>query len=87
MAMKDLLDSKNPMKDESGMRKRGEVGETLATSGTYFSGGGLLEAGLKGVIDPKVAVEFSEKIAGVYADNHGNHIVVADVRTLTPRNL
>ncbi len=80
MAMKDLLDSKNPMKDESGMRKRGEVGETLATSGTYFSGGGLLEAGLKGVIDPKVAVEFSEKIAGVYADNHGNHIVVADVR-------
>ena len=31
MAMKDLLDSKNPMKDESGMRKRGEVGETLAT--------------------------------------------------------
>ena len=26
MAMKDLLDSKNPMKDESGMRKRGEVG-------------------------------------------------------------
>ena len=87
MAMKDLLGSKNPMKDESGMRKRGEVGETLATSGTYFSGGGLLEAGLKGVIDPKVAVEFSEKIAGVYADNHGNHIVVADVRDVDPKKL
>ena len=87
MALKDLLDSKNPMKDESGMRKRGEVGETLATSGTYFSGGGLLEAGLKGVIDPKVAVEFSEKIAGVYADNHGNHIVVADVRDVDPKKL
>ena len=87
MAMRDLLDSKNPMKDESGMRKRGEVGETLATSGTYFSGGGLLEAGLKGVIDPKVAVEFSEKIAGVYADNHGNHIVVADVRDIDPKKL
>ena len=87
MAMKDLLDSKNPMKDESGMRKRGEVGETLATSGTYFSGGGLLEAGLKGVIDPRVAVEFSEKIAGVYADNHGNHIVVADVRDVDPKKL
>ena len=87
MAMKDLLDSKNPMKGESGMRKRGEVGETLATSGTYFSGGGLLEAGLKGVIDPKVAVEFSEKIAGVYADNHGNHIVVADVRDVDPKKL
>ena len=87
MAMKDLLDSKNPMKDESGMRKRGEVGETLATSGTYFSGGGLLEAGLKGVIDPKVAVEFSEKIARVYADNHGNHIVVADVRDVDPKKL
>ena len=27
MAMKDLLDSKNPMKGESGMRKRGEVGD------------------------------------------------------------
>ena len=27
MAMRDLLDSKNPMKDESGMRKRGEVGD------------------------------------------------------------
>ena len=87
MAMKDLLDSKSPMKDESGMRKRGEVGETLATSGTYFSGGGLLEAGLKGVIDPKVAVEFSEKIAGVYPDNHGNHIVVADVRDVDPKKL
>ena len=87
MAMRDLLDSKNPMKDESEMRKRGEVGETLATSGTYFSGGGLLEAGLKGVIDPKVAVEFSEKIAGVYADNHGNHIVVADVRDVDPKKL
>ena len=87
MAMRDLLDSKNPMKDESGMRERGEVGETLATSGTYFSGGGLLEAGLKGVIDPKVAVEFSEKIAGVYADNHGNHIVVADVRDVDPKKL
>ena len=87
MAMKDLLDSKNPMKDESEMRKRGEVGETLATSGTYFSGGGLLEAGLKGVIDPKIAVEFSEKIAGVYADNHGNHIVVADVRDVDPKKL
>ena len=87
MAMRDLLDSKNPMKDESGMIKRGEVGETLATSGTYFSGGGLLEAGLKGVIDPKVAVEFSEKIAGVYADNHGNHIVVADVRDVDPKKL
>ena len=27
MAMRDLLDSKNPMKDESGMRERGEVGD------------------------------------------------------------
>ena len=27
MAMRDLLDSKNPMKDESEMRKRGEVGD------------------------------------------------------------
>ena len=27
MAMRDLLDSKNPMKNESGMRERGEVGD------------------------------------------------------------
>ena len=86
MALKDLLEGKSPLKNETTM-ERGEVGKSLATSGSYFSGGGLLEEGLKGLIDPKVAVEYSEKIAGVYSDNHGNHIVVADVRDVDPKQL
>ncbi len=61
--------------------------KNLVTSGSYFSGGGLLEEGLRGIINPQVAVEFNEKIAGVYADNHGNHIVTADVRNVDPSEL
>lgn len=60
---------------------------TFIQSGSYFSGGGLLEEGLKNYLDPKVAVEYSEKISGVYADNFGNHIVTADVRNVDPRAL
>ena len=56
-------------------------------SGSYFSGGGLLEEGLKNYLDPKVAVEFNEKISGVYRDNFGNHIVTADVRDVDPKEL
>jgi site-specific DNA-cytosine methylase len=56
-------------------------------SGSYFSGGGLLEEGLKDYLDPKVAVEFNEKISGVYRDNFGNHIVTADVRDVDPKKL
>ena len=56
-------------------------------SGSYFSGGGLLEEGLKDYLDPKVAVEFNEKISGVYRDNFGNHIVTADVRDVDPKAL
>ena len=59
----------------------------LATAATYFSGGGLVEEGLKGVIDPKIAVEYDRKLAGVYEDNHGSHIVVADVRDTDPLEL
>ncbi len=61
--------------------------KNLVTSGSYFSGGGLLEEGLRGIINPQVAVEFNEKIAGVYADNHGNHIVTADVHNVDPSEL
>ena len=56
-------------------------------SGSYFSGGGLLEEGLKDYLDPKVAVEFNEKISGVYRDNFGNHIVTTDVRDVDPKKL
>lgn len=53
-----------------------------ATAGTIFSGGGLIEAGLGDMIDSKFAVEYDANIAGVYRNNHGNHIVVADVRNV-----
>ena len=54
---------------------------------TYFSGGGLVEAGLSGVVDPKAAVEYERKAAGVYRNNFGDHIVVADVRDIDPKEL
>lgn len=60
---------------------------TLVKAGTYFSGGGLVEEGLKGIIDPVVAVEYDEKISGVYRNNFGQHIVTADVRDVDPKEL
>ena len=60
---------------------------TLIKAGTYFSGGGHVEEGLKGIIDPVVAVEYDEKISGVYRNNFGQHIVTADVRDVDPREL
>ena len=60
---------------------------TLIKAGTFFSGGGLVEEGLKGIIDPVVAVEYDEKISGVYRNNFGNHIVTADVRDVDPKEL
>ena len=61
--------------------------DTLIKAGTYFSGGGLVEEGLKGIIDPVVAVEYDEKISGVYRNNFGQHIVTADVRDVDPKEL
>lgn len=63
------------------------LGGTLIKAGTYFSGGGLVEEGLKGIIDPVVAVEYDEKISGVYRNNFGQHIVTADVRDVDPKEL
>ena len=60
---------------------------TLIKAGTYFSGGGLVEEGLKGIIDPVAAVEYDEKISGVYRNNFGQHIVTADVRDVDPKEL
>ena len=60
---------------------------TLIKAGTYFSGGGLVEEGLKGIIDPVIAVEYDEKISGVYRNNFGQHIVTADVRDVDPKEL
>lgn len=60
---------------------------TLINGGTYFSGGGLVEEGLRGIMHPAFAVEYDEKISGVYRDNFGNHIVTADVRDVDPKKL
>lgn len=61
--------------------------DSLMKAGTYFSGGGLVEDGLKGIIDPVVAVEYDRKISGVYRNNFGQHIVTADVRDVDPKEL
>lgn len=61
--------------------------DSLIKAGTYFSGGGLVEEGLKGIIDPVVAVEYDRKISGVYRNNFGQHIVTADVRDVDPKEL
>lgn len=61
--------------------------DSLMKAGTYFSGGGLVEEGLKGIIDPVVAVEYDQKISGVYRNNFGQHIVTADVRDVDPKKL
>lgn len=61
--------------------------DSLMKAGSYFSGGGLVEEGLKGIIDPVVAVEYDRKISGVYRNNFGQHIVTADVRDVDPKEL
>lgn len=61
--------------------------DSLMKAGTYFSGGGLVEEGLKGIIDPVVAVEYDRQISGVYRNNFGQHIVTADVRDVDPKEL
>ena len=61
--------------------------DSLMKAGTYFSGGGLVEEGLKGIIEPVVAVEYDRKISGVYRNNFGQHIVTADVRDVDPKEL
>lgn len=61
--------------------------DSLMKAGTYFSGGGLVEEGLKGIIDPVLAVEYDRQISGVYRNNFGQHIVTADVRDVDPKEL
>ena len=77
--------------DKSGIGERQEINGrkkfSLRDGVTYFSGGGLVEAGLSGVVDPKAAVEYERKAAGVYRNNFGDHIVVADVRDIDPKEL
>lgn len=55
----------------------------LPTAGTYFSGGGLVNQGLTGVVNPVFAAEWDEKIQGVYATNNGSHMMFGDVNGIT----
>lgn len=61
----------------------------LPTFGSIFSGGGVAEAGLRGLVDLAFAVEYDGAIAEVYRANHGDHVRVAaaqdvNVSTLPP---
>jgi DNA (cytosine-5)-methyltransferase 1 len=55
----------------------------MRTCASLFSGGGLAEVGLKAAgLTPLWGVEYDPAIAGVYAANHGPHIIVGDVRVV-----
>ena len=79
-ADESVLDYAKRMSEETGKKN-------LLNGGSYFSGGGLLEEGLKGIVNPTIAVEFNQKVAGVYRNNFGEHIVTADVRDVDPAKL
>jgi DNA (cytosine-5)-methyltransferase 1 len=51
---------------------------------TYFSGGGLVEEGLRGLIDPQGAVEYDPNIAAAYKVAHGDHVDINDIRMVDP---
>jgi site-specific DNA-cytosine methylase len=55
--------------------------------GTYFSGGGTLEASVYESVFPKIAVEYNAEIASVYRANHGDHVQVKDVQEVDPTSL
>ena len=55
--------------------------------GTYFSGGGTLEASVYESVFPKFAVEYNAEIASVYRANHGDHVQVKDVQEIDPTSL
>lgn len=61
-----------------------QIAEFQVTSGTYFSGGGLVDYALKSIIDGQFAVEKDPKIAGVYKLNNDNHMFNDDVRDFDP---
>ena len=56
--------------------------------GTYFSGGGGVDWGLRNAgLTPVWAVELEADIAAVYERNFGHSPIVADVRTIDPSEL
>jgi DNA (cytosine-5)-methyltransferase 1 len=57
------------------------------TAGTLFSGGGGYDSGaIMAGFTPIWAVEYEPKIAEVYIDNYGEHMTVANILDLDPRD-
>jgi hypothetical protein len=71
-------------KDEGFVRELNLIFPRGPKTLTYFSGGGLMEAGLTGLIDPRHAVEYDPQIAAAYAAAHGDHVTVGDVTQVDP---
>jgi DNA (cytosine-5)-methyltransferase 1 len=70
--------------DRGGFSTQGIAGLTQLPEGvTTFSGGGLVEIGLRGIVRPTVAVEYSPAIAQAYRAAHGDHVKVQDIRTVS----
>ena len=71
------------------LQARGSAAKTQPRPGrlprmaSLFSGGGLVEVGLAGLVHPVFAVEISPPIAAVYAQAIGPHVEVEDVRHVT----
>jgi DNA (cytosine-5)-methyltransferase 1 len=70
--------------DRGGFSTQAIAGLTQLPEGvTTFSGGGLVEIGLRGIVRPTVAVEYSPAIAQAYRAAHGDHVKVQDIRTVS----
>jgi DNA (cytosine-5)-methyltransferase 1 len=70
--------------ERGGFSTQGIAGLTQLPEGvTTFSGGGLVEIGLRGIVRPTVAVEYSPAIAQAYRAAHGDHVKVQDIRTVS----
>jgi len=50
---------------------------------TVFSGAGLVEIGLQGLVTPTFAVEYNPAIAQAYRAAWGDHVQVADIRSVS----
>lgn len=58
------------------------------TCGSYFSGTGGSDMGARAAgFTPIFAVEYDEAVAGSYRANVGEHVIVADLRTIDPATL
>lgn len=59
----------------------------IATIGTLFAGFGGVDIGAMAAgLTPLWAIEYDKDIAGVYAQNIGNHVTVADILDINPRD-